>query len=93
MSTPSIPAGVVHALPSDVRKALQNDTEALVCWQEITPLARNEWICWIEEAKKEVTRIRRITRLRNDLKSGKRRPCCWLGCPHRKHSQTETACT
>jgi len=34
--------GVVHKLPSDLRKALASDPQALTVWEDITPLARNE---------------------------------------------------
>ncbi|MCB1783525.1 MAG: YdeI/OmpD-associated family protein [Alphaproteobacteria bacterium] len=78
-----IPGGVVHNLPDDLKKALDTTPEALATWMDITPLARNEWICWIESAKKEETRNRRITWGCENLSQGKRRPCCWPGCPHR----------
>ena len=78
-----IPGGVIHDLPSDFRDALERDAEALATWQDITPLARNEWICWIGSAKKAETRRKRIDWGRSDLGEGKRRPCCWPGCPHR----------
>ncbi len=83
MPSKSISSGVVHKLPADLRKALRADTEALATWEDITPLARNEWICWIESAKKLKTRKRRIAWGCSDLKAGKRRPCCWPGCSHR----------
>jgi uncharacterized protein YdeI (YjbR/CyaY-like superfamily) len=76
-------AGMVHKVPTDLRKALTSDPKALAAWKDITPLARNEWICWIESAKKLETRNRRLERASTDLKDGKRRPCCWPGCPHR----------
>ena len=79
-----IPSGVVHAVPPDLKKALLADGEALGLWADITPLARNEWICWVENAKMESTRLKRIERVCTDLKQGKRRPCCWPGCPHRQ---------
>ena len=41
-----ISGGVVHELPKDLRKALVSDAKALAAWEDITPLARNEWICW-----------------------------------------------
>jgi uncharacterized protein YdeI (YjbR/CyaY-like superfamily) len=82
-SKKAIPGGVVHELPADLRKALAADAEALATWVDITPLARNEWICWIESAKKAETRTRRIDWGRSNLRDGKRRPCCWPGCPHR----------
>lgn len=75
--------GVVHAVPEDLQIALFADLTALEQWEDITPLARNEWLCWVEDAKKPETRKRRITRVRTDLKDGKRRPCCWPGCTHR----------
>ena len=78
-----IATGVVHSVPDDLRKALIADRGALSHWEAITPLARNEWICWIEDAKKPNTRRSRIRRLRTELKEGVRRPCCWAGCPHR----------
>src|SRR3989442_15503186 len=60
MSQKKISSGVVHAVPADFRKALTSDPQALTAWEDITPLARNEWICWIESAKKAETRSRRI---------------------------------
>jgi len=83
MSRKKIPGGVVHKMPTDLRYALASDPQALTAWEDITPLARNEWICWIESAKKAETRIRRIEWGCASLKGGKRRPCCWAGCAHR----------
>jgi len=79
----NLPGGVVHDLPEDLKEALLSDPEALATWMDITPLARNEWICWIESAKKAPTRSKRIDWGRSNLRDGKRRPCCWPGCPHR----------
>ena len=53
---------------------------ALAAWHDITPLARNEFICWVEDAKRAPTRERRIRRTREELGDGMRRPCCWPGC-------------
>ena len=83
MTPKRIATGTVHKVPEDFRKTLAANPAALAAWQEITPLARNEWICWIEDAKKPETKKRRIERARTDLIDGKRRPCCWPGCPHR----------
>jgi uncharacterized protein YdeI (YjbR/CyaY-like superfamily) len=83
MSRTAIPSGVVHKVPRDLRRALVSDVEALSLWEDITPLARNEWICWVEDAKLDETRIRRIKLALAKLKDGMRRPCCWPGCPHR----------
>jgi uncharacterized protein YdeI (YjbR/CyaY-like superfamily) len=76
-------AGALHRMPADLQKALASDKTAQALWQDITRLARNEFICWVTSAKKSDTRIRRIKRTRQELKEGKRRPCCWAGCPHR----------
>ena len=79
-----IAGGVVHDLPADLEEELKRNPRALATWDDITPLARNEWICWIESAKKPETRRKRITWGRENLTEGKRRPCCWPGCPHRE---------
>ena len=84
--TTTISEGVVHALPDDLRDILQNDAAMLSQWEDITPLARNEWICWIEDAKKADTRAGRIQRAQENLTAGKLRPCCWPGCPHRERT-------
>jgi hypothetical protein len=84
MAKKEIPGGVVHDLPSDVHKALTSDAKALAAWEDITPLARNEWICWITIVKKPETRQEHIERMIAQLNEGKRRPCCWPGCPHRR---------
>ena len=84
MSETAISDGVVHAVPSDLRKVLTADPAALAKWEDITPLARNEWICWVESVKKAETRRNHIERVRTQLKEGQRRPCCWPGCPHRE---------
>lgn len=79
-----ISSGTVHKLPADLRKALAADRKVLALWEDITPLARNEFICWVENAKQIETRKRRVRRSCEELLEGKRRPCCWLGCVHRK---------
>jgi Bacteriocin-protection, YdeI or OmpD-Associated len=78
-----VPGGVVHKLPADLRQALIANTTALDAWKDITPLARNEFICWVEDAKQQTTRERRIRRTQEELEEGQRRPCCWPGCRHR----------
>jgi len=83
MSNKAISAGTAHAMEPDVRSALTADKTALAAWEDLTPLARNEWICWVTFVKKEETRRDHVTRLVRELKEGKRRPCCWLGCTHR----------
>ena len=86
MTTEQLPAGVVHAMPSDLREALSANGKARAAWLDITPLARNEFICWVEDAKQEATRQRRIRRTQEELEEGMRRPCCWPGCKHRERT-------
>jgi len=81
--TKEISGGVAHQLPADLRKALDANPSALAKWEDITPLSRNEWICWVEFVKKPETRREHVERTVSELNEGKRRPCCWLGCPHR----------
>ncbi|MCJ7527746.1 MAG: YdeI/OmpD-associated family protein [Methyloceanibacter sp.] len=83
MSEKKVSGGVVHDLPADLKKALTSDAKALETWEDLTPLARNEWICWIDSAKKTGTRTHRIEWGCSSLGEGKRRPCCWPGCQHR----------
>lgn len=81
-----VPGGVVHRLPPDLREALVADDPVLAAWRDITPLARNEFICWVEDAKQQATRERRIRRTAEELEEGMRRPCCWPGCKHRERT-------
>jgi uncharacterized protein YdeI (YjbR/CyaY-like superfamily) len=83
MTKPTLPAGTVHAMPADWQAALLSDAKVLNLWHDITPLARNEWICWVTDGKKQETRDRRIQVGMSKLRSGMRRPCCWGGCMHR----------
>ena len=83
MANKKISAGVVHNLPNDLRKAFVFDAVALAAWENLTPLARNEWICWVTFPKKEETKKEHVVRLISEIKKGKRRPCCWVGCIHR----------
>ncbi|MFZ2693723.1 MAG: YdeI/OmpD-associated family protein [Minisyncoccia bacterium] len=78
-----ISSGVAHRVPTDLKSIILASTRITSIWENITPLARNEWICWIESAKKIETRERRIKIMLDKLKKGDRRPCCWAGCPHR----------
>lgn len=80
-------SGTVHLIPDDLQKALLSNSRSLAAWQSLTPLARNEWICWVTFVKKEATRKAHIKRVISELGEGVRRPCCWLGCIHRKDKQ------
>ena len=75
--------GTVHIAREDLQLALQADPAAFELWQKLTPLGRNEFICWVDDAKQPKTRERRIVRTREELLEGQRRPCCWAGCIHR----------
>ena len=74
---------LLHGMPVDLRRVIDSISKVKEAWKDITPLARNEWICWVTSAKKSETREERIERACNELAQGKRRPCCWPGCPHR----------
>ena len=86
MTHKRVPGGVVHKLPEDLRAALLANSDMLASWEDITPLARNEFICWVEDAKQASTRERRIRRTQEELAEGQRRPCCWPGCKHRERN-------
>ncbi len=77
------PQGNVHMAGDDLEAALRADRALLGLWSALTPLGRNEFICWIEDAKQAATRQRRIARTCDELREGKKRPCCWAGCIHR----------
>ena len=87
MPTQTITAGVVHQVPEDLKMALFNDESALERWEDLTPLSRNEWICWVITTKKPATRTNHIERTVTELLEGVRRPCCWVGCMHRKNNE------
>ncbi|OGZ83749.1 MAG: hypothetical protein A2599_01490 [Candidatus Staskawiczbacteria bacterium RIFOXYD1_FULL_39_28] len=73
----------MHKIPLDLKSAPVSDSDALAKWENITELARNEWICWVISVKKDETRNEHVKRTVNELKEGMHRPCCWGGCPHR----------
>ena len=83
-STSTLSGGAVHPLPDDLRQALSASDKAGAAWEDITVLARNEFICWVEDAKQPATRERRVRRTVEELEEGMRRPCCWPGCSHRE---------
>jgi uncharacterized protein YdeI (YjbR/CyaY-like superfamily) len=75
-----------HTTPDELRSVLDADEALNAKWRDLTPLARNEWICWLTSPKKQETRSAHLVRLQEDILDGKRRPCCWPGCPHRRES-------
>ncbi len=83
MTNAQVTGGTVHEMPADLKKALVANKASLEKWEGLTPLARNEWICWNITVKQPKTRTDHIKRTVKELKEGKRRPCCWIGCIHR----------
>ena len=81
--TKELSDGLVHDVPNDLYAALIERKETTNLWESLTPIGRNEFICWVEDAKQEKTRARRIRRTVEELTDGKKRPCCWAGCIHR----------
>lgn len=79
----NLSSGTIHKLPTDLQKAVVSNKAVEALWEDITPLARNEWICWVTSGKKADTRNIRIEKAISKMKGGMRRPCCWAGCPHR----------
>lgn len=91
MSNRELKPGVVHDVPADLKKALLVSPAALAKWDDVTPLARDEWICWTISVKKQETRDEHVRRVVQELISGKRRPCCWAGCMHRDRTTADTS--
>lgn len=79
----NFPNGVVHEAGRDLQAAIESDPAVFDLWAALTPLGRNEFICWVDDAKQAKTRARRIERTSEELREGKKRPCCWVGCIHR----------
>src|SRR5947199_8192130 len=87
MSAKTVSDGVAHAVPADLRRVLVANPKVLATWEDLTPLARNEWICWVLWPNRAETRSQHIEWLRTELLAGKRRPCCWRGCIHGKRKE------
>ncbi|MEK7628004.1 MAG: YdeI/OmpD-associated family protein [Patescibacteria group bacterium] len=68
-------------VPTDLRTTLAATPKVLALWQSLTPIARRDWISWIDSAKQAETRTRRIEQTASKLISGKRRPCCYALVP------------
>jgi hypothetical protein len=89
--TKTISGGTAHKLPEDLRKSLSSNPKALAAWEDISPLARNEWICWTVTVKTSATRENHVKRTITELTEGIRRPCCWIGCIHRTDKAMSTS--
>lgn len=64
-------------IPLDLKKALSDNPKAYSTWKDITPMARWDWIRWINSTKNPETRKKRILVTFSKFNSGKRRPCCF----------------
>jgi hypothetical protein len=83
-TTVEIAVGTIHEITEDIKKVLLSNPSVLEKWNKLTPLARNEWICWVTIVKKQETRDQHLVRLCEDILGGHKRPCCWPGCPHHR---------
>lgn len=83
MADRSISGGTVHEAPADLNEKIIQNPRVLETWESLTPLARNEWICWVISVKSDKTRNEHVRRVAKELSEGKSRPCCWIGCIHR----------
>src|ERR1700726_2700929 len=63
--------------PTDLGKAFAAAPKAKAQWRDLTPIARRDFISWIDSAKQAATRSRRIEKACSMLAAGKRRPCCY----------------
>lgn len=73
-----------HDVSKTVLAVLKKDTKLAEIWNGLTDIQRNEWCCYAETGKREETRAEHLRRLESDMKAGKKTPCCWPGCPHRR---------
>jgi hypothetical protein len=64
-------------IPRDFQTALDDAPDISDMWNEITPMARWEWVRWINATRNPETRKRRVEVGISKLRSGKRRPCCF----------------
>jgi uncharacterized protein YdeI (YjbR/CyaY-like superfamily) len=72
-------------LPADLRNVLAASARAKAQWEDLTPIARRDFVSWIESAKQPETRKRRVESVPSRLASGKRRPCCYAVVPLNLH--------
>lgn len=76
-----IEKGTEPKVPAELAAALRASPAAAEAWKQLTPIARRDFVSWINQAKQPVTRARRIERCRENLIKGKRRPCCYAVVP------------
>lgn len=68
-------------VPADLRRALNAAPQSKAVWNDLTPIARRDWIAWLDSVKQAETRKKRVERACDMLVSGKRRPCCFSILP------------
>ena len=73
-----------HDVPKSVLLLLNKDDELTQLWNGLTEIQRNEWACYATTGAKPETREKHVKRMMSDMKNGKKTPCCWPGCPHRR---------
>lgn len=76
--TEAISNGILHEVPEDLQITLAADADLLRKWNGLTPIQRNEWICWVTIVKKAETRSEHIQRLSEDVKEGRKAPAAGL---------------
>jgi hypothetical protein len=65
-------------VPQDFETALAAAPQKIQdLWNDITPMARWEWVRWVNATKNPDTRRRRVEVSMSKMNSGKRRPCCF----------------
>jgi len=64
-------------VPEDLQSALDAATDVAGLWESITPMARWEWVRWVNATRSPTTRARRVEVSMSKMRSGKRRPCCF----------------
>lgn len=64
-------------VPEDVQKALNTSSKAQELWDDITPLARWDWVRWVRAVKTPETRQKHVEVMLDKLNKGMRRPCCF----------------
>ena len=66
------------SVPQDFEAALETGPQKIQdLWNDITPMARWEWVRWVNATKNPDTRRRRVEVSMSKMNSGKRRPCCF----------------
>lgn len=81
-----IKSGLIHRIPKELKSLLLSNKQLLLKWNNLTPIARNEWICWVTIVKKQDTKMNHLKRLEEEIMKDVKRPCCWAGCPHRNEN-------